>query len=119
MKINFSDCTPEEVMAKYPRITAHLIAESLGYFTPKSAAIAIIKAKQNEPFFCEWYTDCARRYGELYDREAVKRVTVEMLPQAIELRHSHRGSMASYKMAKQIVDATIENQMEPMLASWF
>lgn len=52
--------TPEEVMKKYPRIVAHLIAESLGYFTPRTAAIAIIKAKNNEPYFCEWYADCAK-----------------------------------------------------------
>lgn len=34
-----------KIMKKYPRIVAHLITESLGYFTPKSAANAIIRAK--------------------------------------------------------------------------
>ena len=30
--------TPEEFMRRYPRITAHIIAESLGYATPTRAA---------------------------------------------------------------------------------
>ena len=112
------DYTPEEVMAKYPRIVAHLIAESLGYFTPRSAAIAIIKAKNNEPYFCEWYTDSARRYGDMWDKENVRKVTKEILKQAIENRHYHTGSMASYKQAKQIVDEAIKGN-EPTFASWF
>lgn len=118
MGINFKDTTPEEVMAKYPRITAHLIAESLGYFTPKRAAMAIIKAKNNEPFFCEWYSDCARKYGDMWDRENVQKVTKEILRQAISYRHTHEGCMASYKQAKQIVYKAIKGN-EPTLASWF
>ena len=30
--------TPEEFMRRYPRVTAHIIAESLGYATPSRAA---------------------------------------------------------------------------------
>lgn len=30
---------PAEFMKKYPRITAHIISESLGYATPTTAAI--------------------------------------------------------------------------------
>lgn len=118
MKIDFKKCEPEEVMKKYPRIVAHLIAESLGYFTPKSAAIAIIKAKNNEPFFCEWYTDCAGRYGDMWDKENVRRVTKEILEQAIKYRHVHKGYMSDYKTAKQIVDKAIKGN-EPTFASWF
>lgn len=118
MKIDFKKCEPEEVMKKYPRIVAHLIAESLGYFTPKSAAIAIIKAKNSEPFFCEWYSDCARRYGDMWDQDNLCRVTKEILSQAIECRHSHKGYMASYRQAKRIVDKAIEG-FEPTFASWF
>lgn len=112
------DYTPEEVMIKYPRIIAHLIAESLGYFTPYSAAIAIIKAKNNEPYYCEWYTDCARKYGDMWDQNNVSRVTKEVLSQAIEYRHSHKGYMASYEQAKQIVDEAIKGN-KPTFASWF
>ena len=110
--------TPKEVMKRYPRITAHLIAESLGYFTPRTAAMAIIKAKNNGPYFCEWYTDCARRYGDMWDAENVKRVTKEILAQAIKLRHVHKGYMSDYKQARKIVDEAIRGN-EPTLASWF
>ena len=40
MKIDFKKCEPEEVMKKYPRIVAHLIAESLGYFTLNLALLS-------------------------------------------------------------------------------
>lgn len=107
-----------KIMKKYPRIVAHLITESLGYFTPKSAANAIIRAKNNEPYFCEWYTDCARRYGDMWDTENVRKVTVEILKQAIKYRHNHKGIMSNYKIAKQIVDKANEG-IEPTFASWF
>jgi hypothetical protein len=110
--------TPEEVMKKHPRIVAHLIAESLGYFTPRSAAIAIIKAKNNEPYYCEWYTDCAGRYGDMLDKKNVARVTKEVLEQAIKYRHVHKGYMSDYKKALEIVKKAIEGN-EPTFASWF
>ena len=105
-------------MKRYPRIVAHLIAESLGYFTPRSATIAIIKAKNNEPYFCEWYSDCARRYGNMWDKDNICKITKEILNQTIKYRHSHKGCMASYRQAKQIVDKAIEGN-EPTFASWF
>ena len=107
-----------KIMKKYPRLTAHMIAESLGYFTPKSAAIAIIEAKNNEPYFCEWYTSCAARYGDMYNRENVRRVTKEVLQQAIKYRHNHKGYMSSYKTALEVVKKAL-NGMHPMFASWF
>ncbi|SNS23330.1 hypothetical protein SAMN05446037_1006140 [Anaerovirgula multivorans] len=103
---------PEDILKKYPRIVSHLIAESLGYFTPKSATIAIIKAKENEPYFCELYTDCARRYGEMYDRDNVRRVTREILSQAIKSRHHHTFMMASYKDARLIVDEATKGNIQ-------
>ncbi len=110
--------TPEEVMVKYPKITAHLIAESLGYFTPHSAAIAIIKAKQNEPYYCEWYTFCARAYGDMWDEENVKKVTKKTLTRAIKNRHAHKSGMSNYKRALEIVYKAIEGN-HPTLGSWF
>lgn len=118
MKFDFKECTTKEVMERYPRIIAHLIAESLGYFTPRSAALAIIKAKNNEPYYCEWYCSCAEKYGETYNKKNLTRVTKEILEQAIKYRHGHKGYMASYKQAKQIVDRAIKG-FEPTLASWF
>lgn len=46
--------TQEEVLRRYPRLVAHLICESLGYLTPKSAANWILADKSHNPFWCEW-----------------------------------------------------------------
>ncbi len=111
--------TPEGVMKKYPRITAHLIAESLGYFTPRSAAIAIIKAKNGEPFFCEWYSSIVMGRGvSSWDRDETTKVTREVLDWSISNRHRHKGYMASYKQALAIVKEAIKGN-NPTLASWF
>ena len=39
MKGEKKDLSIKDVMKKYPRITAHIIAESLGYATPSCAAV--------------------------------------------------------------------------------
>ena len=116
MKIDFKNITIEKVMVKYYRIVAHLIAESLGYFTPESAAIAIIKAKQDEPYYCEWYTDCAGKFGDRWDKENVSKITREMLESAI--RHRHKGYMSDYKRAISVVNKAIKGN-NPIFASWF
>lgn len=109
--------TPKQIMSKYPRITAHLIAESLGYFTPTSAANAIIRAKNKEAYFCEWYSHCAMLHGDS-SKENVAKVTQDQLKNAIRNRHYHTGYMASYKQARRIVDQALVNN-EPIFASWF
>ncbi|GAH43872.1 unnamed protein product, partial [marine sediment metagenome] len=38
MSKEIGELSPIEIMRKYPRITAHIIAESLGYATPSCAA---------------------------------------------------------------------------------
>ena len=112
------DLSLNKVIEKYPRIVAHLIAESYGYFTPISAANAIKRAKLNEPCFCEWYCDCARRYGDRYDEDNVRRVTKEILNQTIQNRHYQKGSWADYRSARRIVDRAITGE-HPVFASWF
>src|SRR5437870_4302405 len=39
---------PEDIMRRYPRITAHIIAESLGYATPTKAALILRDAKYRQ-----------------------------------------------------------------------
>lgn len=52
---------PEVVMCLWPRHVAHVMAESLGYCTPTSAANIIADAKLGKPNWCEWLADMAMR----------------------------------------------------------
>lgn len=111
--------TTKEVLTKYPRIVSHLICESLGYFTPNSAAQALVAAKENRPYFCEWYSwiagDCTR--GS-YDATKVTEVTNLVLSAAIRNRQQHKGYMSDYQLARQCVSAELKGK-GPSLASWF
>jgi hypothetical protein len=51
--------TTEDVLRRYPRLVAHLICESLGYFSPDAPANAIVHGKRGERFACEWYVHMA------------------------------------------------------------
>jgi hypothetical protein len=98
-----------DVLQRLPCLTAHLIAESLGYFTPQSAANAIVRYAKSEAFFCEWYYDWAsKRFangntksGDL--RDTVKEVGQLALQNAFERRRHHRGPMAEFKRALVLV----------------
>jgi len=97
----------KETMKRYPRITAHIIAESLGYATPSMAARILKDAREGRKNYCEWITAC---YGG------------DLLPavkDAIRNRHNHKGYMAEYKLAYALVKRAIETGEEPLLASWF
>ncbi len=97
----------DEYLARYPRICAHIIAESLGYATPRLAACILKDAKEGRENYCEWIHSC-------YDRDP--RPAVE---RAIKNRHRHRGYMASYELALRIVRSELETGQGPTLASWF
>jgi hypothetical protein len=45
----------EQVAQRWPRILALMITESLGYFTPRSAANALLAHKLKRTFGCEYY----------------------------------------------------------------
>jgi hypothetical protein len=45
----------DDVLKRWPRICAALINESLGYFTPRSAANAVLAHKLGRPYGCEYY----------------------------------------------------------------
>ena len=47
-----------EIMERYPRITAHIIAESLGYATPTCAARILKDAMEGKENHCEWIYSC-------------------------------------------------------------
>lgn len=97
----------QDIMKRYPRVVAHIIAESLGYATPTRAALILRDAKHRQQNWCEWIAAC---YG------------CDPLPPvraAIRNRHYHHGYMAEYKMAKALVDQANHSGDEPMFASWF
>lgn len=72
----------DKVMRHYPRLTAHVIAESLGYATPAYAARILKDAREGRENYCELISFC---YG------------ADPLPavrNAIRSRHYHEGFMA-------------------------
>ena len=99
--------TPDEFMRKYSRTTAHLISDSLGYFTPTAAARAGLDAIHGRENYCEYIYTC-------FDRNP--RACLE---KAIRNRHHHKGYMSEYRLAKALVDRAIETGEEPLFASWF
>jgi hypothetical protein len=97
----------EDTMKRYPRITAHVIAESLGYATPSCAARILKDAREGRKNYCEWIYSC-------YDGEPLPAVK-----NAIRNRHTHSGFMAEYKLALALVRKSIETGDEPLFGSWF
>jgi hypothetical protein len=117
--------TQSGVLRHLPCLTAHLIAESLGYFTPEAAANAIAYYTKGEAFFCEWYYDWAsKRFGRgntqcvnLHD--TVTEVGELALQNASKRRSHHQGPMAEFKRALALVRQVRQGGEGPMFASWF
>ena len=96
-----------DYLVRYPRVCAHIIAESLGYATPLCAASILKDAREDRENWCEWIFSCYARDP----KPAVRR--------AIEDRHRHKGYMAEYRHAKVLVDEFNRSGKQPELASWF
>jgi hypothetical protein len=107
MEKRIKELSVVETMKRYPRITAHVIAESLGYATPSCAARILKDAREGRKNYCEWIDSC-------YDGDPLTAVK-----NAIRNRHYHKGYMAEYKLAKKLVDRAIETGDEPIFGSWF
>ena len=97
----------EFYLTKYPRICAHIIAESLGYATPTVAARVLKDTAEGRENWCEWIYSC-------YGRDPRRAVMA-----AVRNRHRHKGYMASYEQAYCLVRRMIDTGREPTLASWF
>ena len=105
--------TPEGVLRRWPRIVGHLICASLGYFTPRAAAAALLAYRDGQPHFCEWYDAL---FG--MNRQALIDGGAQVLRAAVADRHRHRGYMADYATARRLVAVEREGR-GPTLASWF
>lgn len=104
----------EGALARWPRLTSHLIAESLGYFTPEGAANALLAFKRGQEHWCEWYLHMAA-----LGRKPIVQVGAETLRRAIRTRRYHRGYMGSYELAVKIVRQRLTTGASPLFASWF
>ena len=114
--------TKEQAICRWPRLVAHMICESLGYFTPQVAANALAHYKVNERFPCEWYSDQSRRQGKgLFDEETLLQVGKDVVLSAIRRRKHHGGYMSEYQNAIGLVRAELKDQgsTSDILASWF
>jgi len=104
---------------------AHLICESLGYFTPLSAANALLHYHKDQPFWCEWYMHVAglrianrgRRLTHADLDAVVVEVGRDVVRSAVRQRRHHRGFMAEYAQARVIVERARRGQ-HPIFMSW-
>jgi len=114
--------TRDDVLHRYPRLVAHMICESLGYFSPLCAANALAFCISKQPFSCEWYGHiCHCRGKGYYDQAEMLKIGADVVQSAFEQRHRHKGCMADYEHALMLVMAERNKRgcTDGMLASWF
>lgn len=112
----------DHALRRWPRIVAHLISESLGYFTPQSAANALAAWHAGLPNACEWYSHlCSCRGKGYFDEQELRKVGDDVLKAAIRNRHSHDGYMSNGALAKALVERERRrpDATAGMLAGWF
>lgn len=112
----------DECIRRWPRLVAHMICESLGYFSPRAAANAVAAYKNGEPYACEWYSHmCSCKGRGFFDEPTLLQIGRDVVRYAFEGRHGHHGYMAEYQRAIQLVRAEQKQRhcTSDMLASWF
>ena len=97
----------DEVIARWPRVVAHLICCSLGYATPDCAGAIVADMLDGQENWCEWIYSC-------YNKQPKPAVQ-----QAIRARHHHHGYMSEYRNALVIVARQLVHGQKPEFASWF
>ena len=105
--------TSQEIIKRYPLLTAHLICESLGYFSPNAAAAAIAAHREQRPFPCEWYTHTAG-----HQEEALLECGRRKIANAFRNRRMHRGYMADIDAAKAAVHEQAADPYRHRFAAW-
>ncbi len=113
---------PGDELKRYRCLVGHLICESLGYFTPRSALHAVLSHRDKKPCACEWYSHIAMCQGkDMFDQEALREINRNVLSQAIQRRHEHQGYMSDYPTAKALIQREVDDEgsTASMLASWF
>jgi hypothetical protein len=98
----------EDVVIRWPMLTAHMICHSLGYATAGKAARIILDAVQGRQNWCEWIASCYKCDPK------------PALEHAIQGRKSHTGYMAEIENAKKLVLQDLLFGEDPsQLAGWF
>jgi hypothetical protein len=93
-------------MVRYPRLTAHIVADSFGFCTPSTAATILRDLKLGRDNASEW----VRAVYRFDPRPAVRA--------AIRTRHHHHNEFCDYSGARKLVEQAIETGDEPVFASW-
>lgn len=116
MPVKTVPASRQDILRKYPRLTAHLVCHSLGYFTPESAAGAILAHVQKRSSYSEWYMtmvggvlrergySAENRASEEETEAAFLEVGRKALRRSFRYRRSHRGYMAEYRQARSLVE---------------
>ena len=114
----------KETMTRYPLLTAHLVCESLGYFSPTAAANAILDHVRGQGSACEWYLHMAapptpNHFGAARPpRLSLKEVNRRTISSAFRRRHTHRGPMAEYAQARALVNRELAGGRPAIFQSW-
>lgn len=108
----------KKTLARYSRLVACMIDESMGYFTPHAAVNAIVAHKTKEPWSCEWYShiDSCRNPGKGWDAEYDSRIQAinhDVISEAFRKRKYYLCARA-----KRVVKANL-GENESVLAAWF
>ena len=98
--------SPRDYMMRYPRLTAHVIADSFGYFTPTNAAMLLMDVKRGNENRSEWVRVV---YGCNSQRA---------LRAAVKIRHHYNGQSSEYKLARFLVYRALTTAEEPMFRGW-
>ena len=106
------DLTQDEILARFPALAAHLICESLGYFSPKAAANAILAHTQGQGFACEWYVHMAG-----YGNAALAETGRTTIRRAFANRRYNQGYMRSYESARALIARELQGN-EQKFGSW-
>ena len=117
--------TAQEQMRRTPRLVAHLMSESLGYFSPTAAALALSYHRAGLPDFCEMYSAYAGddREHPSFDPDKLIAVNRKTIALAFMNRRRHQGFMvqphrgSAYGMVLASVESDGRN--EPALGGWF
>ena len=107
-----SEMTQDEVLTRFPILTAHLICESLGYFSPKAAANAILAHAQGLGFACEWYVHMVG-----YGNARLVELGQQTIGKAYANRRYNHGYMRSYESARALIARELQGT-EQKFGSW-
>jgi len=132
------ECDYREILRRYPRVCAHLVCDSLGYYSPDSAAYALRDIALGRPAYSEWFMHMASvqlknegaaapRDADGYVDEAYYQKTMigigrHILERAVKSRSHHHGMMADYGQARAVIAHKLtprgEKDFNIALSSW-